>query len=746
MKQICQHFQSLGLSPKESDRHSNLISKMIKSNGREWVVARYKALGTALKANLTNGKYNLPDGWATRQNRNGDTIVKDGYIHRLLCAKTQQEIFISNSVFRVHTLLSLDKVSKKQKSKFDKAVLGDSTVTDKQAYNTVVSDVVKTIGPMVRGIKLPQIDVVPLRYLPKGNKTSPVYTRPDDIEFGNEYKVETKHRSDIRTKSVEPFVASLEGEVLLKRFPEECSKAILGNGSTRLSHAYVAKRLTNIPIGTIGYIQEPSCKLRAVASPALVYQSLGESLKQRSKLLIEQLSQCDTKDHDNGRVKGQMWLWEGRTVYGFDASSFTDRLPLDLQLKVLDELEKFGLISEFDKSVFRLVSKGTYWDNEFSRIIAWKVGQPQGFGPSFNIATLTHVGIVMSCVTHQEQENLFSVIGDDILIADDALAKSYVSKMQSLGVDINEEKSLSSNTATEYAGKIITAEGIIPSAKVKFLNSVQNLSSKDIHALPDRLVSNLLFYGPKKWSNISKEHKEYAVKAILPEWAGGFNFKHPHISSKVNFDALRLKSIRDDVGEYFTTHTRDDMDSYLDWISNFDTDLMKFVPTISPTMWSRYTEGSVNKISSFNGMPMHPNEGARKVSRAPFKGQSWTNVNSSQLTESLLADLMVQYLYQIQNPDQQKSVIIKDYKATMGKLRKELSATQADFVKYGIPHDYVKFFVTAEGYIKNSFLDKLMLHDKLKSLIPNKLSNDDSESHLQATSAKGLNHAKYIKR
>jgi hypothetical protein len=745
LKQICQHFQSLGISPKDADRHANLISKGIKANGPEWVVARYKALSAALKSNLINGKYNLPEGWATRQNSKGKTIVSDGFIHRLLMAKTQQDIFISNAVFRVHTLLNLREISPKQKKKFDDAVLGELNVPDMDGYHRTIDEVANAVPAMVRGIKVPQVNVIALRYLPMGNKSSPIYERPDDIKSGSEYIVTNEKRTNILTKSVESFTASIEGHALLARFPDECSYAILGTGDVRLSHASKYPRLSGIPVGTIGYIQEPSCKMRTVASPALVYQALGESLKQRSKFIIESIAQCDTRDHEVGRVKAQMWLWEGRTVFGFDASSFTDRLPLALQLEVMTKLENLGLISAFDKATFELVSNASYRDNKFNRLITWKVGQPQGFGPSFNIATLTHVAIVMSCISHQEQENLFSVIGDDILIADDALAQAYVNKMMLLGVDINLEKSLESDNIAEYAGKIITAEGVIPSAKIKFLESLHDMRPKDVMSLGDKLVAQLLFYGPKKWLNISPEYKDYAIKAILPEWAGGFGFKHPQITSKVNFDALREKSIKDDVEEYFTTYSRDDLGRYLKWLSQFDTLLMDQIPLISPAMWQRYTSGSVNKISSFNGMPMHPKEGVPKVSGVSFKGREQKQYKKSiaELNELLVTDLLVQYLYQIQNPNQSRSVIIIDYKATMKKLTKELTHTQADFVKYGVPQDYVKFFVTAEGYIKKEFLDKLQEHDKLKTLIPTKLLDDEAYG-LTATSAKGLNHVKYI--
>lgn len=202
------------------------------------------------------------------------------------------------------------------------------------------------------------------------------------------------------------------------------------------------------------------------------------------------------------------------------------------------------------------------------------------------------------------------------------------------------------------------------------------------------------------------------------------------------------KSIRDDVSEYFTTHSRDDMESYINWISEFDTLLGEHIPVISPMMWRRFTEGSVNRVSSFNGMPMHPNESTPIVSGSS-KSHGNSRINLKQLNKSLVMDLLVQKLYQIQNPNESSLEIIYDYKATIKKLKRELNHTQVDFVKYNIPIDYVKFFVTKEGYVRDSFLRSLSEYDRLMKIIPKKLLPLE-DSSIARHNGQGLNHAKYI--
>lgn len=769
--QICQHLQSLGVSPKNASRHANLIDKQIKSSGLEYVVKRYKSLSTALKSNLATGEYNIPDGWKTKRTAKGKTIIADGFIHKLLCAKSNSEIFQSNSIFKLHTLLSFpsdSRPSKAQMKKFNKAVLGDYIPEDADLYNDTMTEIADAIKEVMPGInKTPKISIKALRYLPKGTKTSPSYTRPDfKIHNGQEYKIETVSRTKIGYKSIEPFIASTEGDAFLRKHHKQSSQAILGDGPVRLSFAYKQERVPNIPIGIIGYIQEPSCKLRAVANVATVYQSLSEALKQKTKLIIEndKLPFCDTKDHNAGRLKAVAWLSEGRTVYGYDASSFTDTLPLTLQLKILTNLKEMGYIDEFDYDIFELCSKGSYYDPVFNRNITWKIGQPQGFGPSFNVATLTHVCIAMSCITSPSQKNLFSVIGDDILFADAALAKSYVMKMKLIGVDINLEKSLVSNSVSEFAGKIITEDGIVPSAKIKLLKHVDKMSKKDLRALSDTLVHRIKFYGPKAWLNMPKEYTEYAIKSILPEWAGGINFKYPGLSHEINFDALRLKSIKDDAEFYFAAVKTVDMATHLEWLTEFDAHLSDMYNYISPVMWSRFTGGSVGSTSSFNGMPkMAPIVGVVRnmlgrdsltriqitVANGRMAHQAHTIDSGrlkdlqSLLTATYLTEFMAYYLYQIQNQDCTKSVIIYDRKRVIYELKRELSPSQNDFLKYGIPLDYAKLYITADGYIKNEFLDALERQLGFKDVIPTPLDYNETMTNNTIRPQEGLNHAKY---
>jgi hypothetical protein len=294
------------------------------------------------------------------------------------------------------------------------------------------------------------------------------------------------------------------------------------------------------------------------------------------------------------------------------------------------------------------------------------------------------------------------------------------------------------------------------------------MTKKERKALADQLVSELAFYGPRKWLNTSKEFKEHMMKAILPEWAGGINFKHKDISASVNYDALRLKSIGNDARE-LASHTRDAMDSYIKWISKFDAKMLEIIPIISPTMWQKYSDGDVNKISNFNGMPVSNVKVAlQEVSRAigfetkrrlaleaKSNGKAMTlneanpfgcaKISAALFTETNLTIFMANYLYQITNPDLRKSVIVIDYKKTLKELKSELSIQQNDFLKCGIPADYTKLFVEKNGYIKPEVLDILLPYRELESLYIN-WDEESLELNNKPDPKEGLTHEKYITR
>lgn len=85
---------------------------------------------------------------------------------------------------------------------------------------------------------------------------------------------------------------------------------------------------------------------------------------------------------------------------------------------------------------------------------------------------LTHHVIVQIAATRvgKPEFNFYALLGDDIVIADEAVAKSYHMIMTTiLGVDINLSKSLISPDSFEFAKRLVTMDGEVSAVGAKNL-------------------------------------------------------------------------------------------------------------------------------------------------------------------------------------------------------------------------------------------------------------------------------------
>jgi len=100
---------------------------------------------------------------------------------------------------------------------------------------------------------------------------------------------------------------------------------------------------------------------------------------------------------------------------------------------------------------------------------------------------LTHHFIVMYCA-HKvglTRFDEYAILGDDIVIAHEAVAEVYLQVMTELGVEINSHKSLQSNIGVfEYAKRLVGPEGEYTGAGPKgILNAVRKNGYKHIPSL-----------------------------------------------------------------------------------------------------------------------------------------------------------------------------------------------------------------------------------------------------------------------
>jgi hypothetical protein len=150
------------------------------------------------------------------------------------------------------------------------------------------------------------------------------------------------------------------------------------------------------------------------------------------------------------------------SLFSLDLSAATDRLPLWLQVAILQhvtgEIYAQNWADLLVKRDYVLSLKDNNNDKMVRYPLRYEVGQPMGALSSWAMLALTHHFIVQFAAHRAGHVAWFSgyaILGDDIVIGDTAVAKEYLDIMRSLGVGIGLHKSLISisGSALEFAKK-----------------------------------------------------------------------------------------------------------------------------------------------------------------------------------------------------------------------------------------------------------------------------------------------------
>jgi len=200
--------------------------------------------------------------------------------------------------------------------------------------------------------------------------------------------------------------------------------------------------MPKIHLGKLGVVYDQAGKARVVGITNYWVQLALKPLHNSIFRLLKGIEEDGTFD----QTKKINYLRNlGKKFHCFDLSAATDRLPIDIQRDILNILNP---------------SLGTWWCRLLDFPWTYKgkdykyaVGQPMGAYSSWGMLALTHHVIVKLAAQRVGIKGFvdYAVLGDDIIICDDAVANAYLSIMETLGVSINLSKSVVSNDILEFA-------------------------------------------------------------------------------------------------------------------------------------------------------------------------------------------------------------------------------------------------------------------------------------------------------
>jgi hypothetical protein len=154
--------------------------------------------------------------------------------------------------------------------------------------------------------------------------------------------------------------------------------------------------------------------------------------------------------------------WRHKSLYSLDLSAATDRLPLRLQKMLLSRLL---LDEEFAEAWGKLLVDRDYLvpKNNQTAVLAvrYSVGQPMGALSSWAMLAYTHHFIVQysAWIIGASPSNRlykdYAILGDDIVIFNHAVSKSYLKTIKLLGMECGLHKSVLSHKGLglEFAKK-----------------------------------------------------------------------------------------------------------------------------------------------------------------------------------------------------------------------------------------------------------------------------------------------------
>jgi hypothetical protein len=132
----------------------------------------------------------------------------------------------------------------------------------------------------------------------------------------------------------------------------------------------------------------------------------------------------------------------------FDLSNATDRFPLLLQEKILTYW-----IGEAKAKAWKEIIVGFEFRTPEGKSIAYATGQPMGAHSSWATFALCHHLVVQAAAQRVRKFPFaaYSLLGDDIVIADDQVSREYKCILEELDVPISAQKTHTSKTMYEFA-------------------------------------------------------------------------------------------------------------------------------------------------------------------------------------------------------------------------------------------------------------------------------------------------------
>ena len=214
--------------------------------------------------------------------------------------------------------------------------------------------------------------------------------------------------------------------------------------------------------GDLAFLHENGGKCRVICMPHAELQVVFQPFHKALVSILDNIKEDCTYDQESGALWASSELAKGKTLHSIDLKSATDRFPLWLQLKFLNQS---GIPEEWLKA-FKVTATSVFKTKH--GVVEYRTGQPMGLYGSFPLLALGQHGLVRLAgfLNGVPTANQYRVLGDDILFSNDKLADAYRVLLRKYDIPTSESKCITGSTA-EFCGFFITKDSINKGVKLK---------------------------------------------------------------------------------------------------------------------------------------------------------------------------------------------------------------------------------------------------------------------------------------
>lgn len=256
---------------------------------------------------------------------------------------------------------------------------------------------------------------------------------------------------------------------------------IVADGALSLDWGWDFRKVNPV-MSRLHFIGESAGKVRIIAIMDYWTQFVMKPIHDFLFDLLKRHSICDATFDQLGVLEGFVDRCKGSPFYCYDLKSATDLIPLSLSLELLRPI--FGE-TMCDALHMLLVDRDFQVGNTPGHTVRYSRGQPMGALGSWAIMSLTHHALVRFSAFRAGKSDFVSylVLGDDLVIADTAVADAYRDVCAQFGIPIGLPKSyVSVNGFLEFARRTyLGTQDLSPVSFRDYLdNSVSSLCTRAV--------------------------------------------------------------------------------------------------------------------------------------------------------------------------------------------------------------------------------------------------------------------------